>query len=98
MGEMANSSPVSPASENSPQPWEGVRFLEFERENWGPTPDKEDRVFREFSLGLAAYYHRLYRLCRTREALLYDAYLSRTILDAADEALSTRLRSQEAAS
>jgi hypothetical protein len=94
MGVMANSQSVPPVSENSPEVWEGARFLEFEREHWGHAPGKEDRVFREFSLGLAAYYHRLYRFCRSRDALVYDAHLSRSILDAASTALTTRLRSQ----
>ena len=90
MGAMAISVSSTPSSNPSAEGWEGVRFLEFEREHWGVAEGKEDRVFTEFSLGLPAYYQRLYRLCRTREALAYDAHLVRMILDAADSALEKR--------
>jgi hypothetical protein len=90
MGAMAISVSTTTSSPSSPEEWEGVRFLEFEREHWGVTDDKEDLVFGEFSLGLPAYYQRLYRLCRTKDALSYDAHLVRMILDAADSALERR--------
>ncbi len=90
MGAMAISFPSPTSSEPSPEEWDGVRFLEFEREHWGVTEGKEDAVFGEFSMGLPAYYQRLYRLCRTREALGYDAHLVRMILEAADAALERR--------
>jgi hypothetical protein len=90
MGAMAISVP-STASHSSPEEWEGARFLEFEREHWGITEEKEDAVFGEFSMGLPAYYQRLYRLCRTKEALRYDAHLVRLILDAADSAVERRI-------
>lgn len=90
MESMAISASFPTSSEHSPEAWEGVRFLEFERQHWGVTDDKEDLVFTEFSVGLPAYYQRLYRLCRSKEALAYDAHLARTILDAADTALKKR--------
>jgi hypothetical protein len=90
MGAMAISVSSTTPAHSSPEKWEGVRFLEFEREHWGVTDDKEDAVFSEFSLGLPAYYQRLYRLCRTKEALSHDALLVRAILDAADVALERR--------
>jgi hypothetical protein len=90
MGAMAISVSTTTSSPSSPEEWEGVRFLEFEREHWGVTDDKEDLVFGEFCLGLPAYYQRLYRLCRTKDALSYDAHLVRMILDAADSALERR--------
>ena len=91
MGAMAISVSFPASAHTSPEEWEGVRFLEFEREHWGVTPDKEDLVFGEFAMGLPAYYQRLYRLCRTKEALGYDAHLVRMILDAADSALERRI-------
>jgi hypothetical protein len=91
MGAMAISVSSSTTAHSSAEEWEGVRFLEFEREHWGVTDDKEDLVFGEFSMGLPAYYQRLYRLCRTKDALSYDAHLVRTILDAADSALERRI-------
>jgi hypothetical protein len=90
MEEMAISVSSPPSPRPSAESWEGVRYLEFERDHWGITQDKEDLVFGEFSLGLPAYYQRLYRLCRTKEALAYDAHLVRLILDAADSALESR--------
>ena len=91
MGAMAISVSSTTSAHSSPEEWEGVRFLEFEREHWGVTEEKEDAVFGEFSMGLPAYYQRLYRLCRTKEALSYDAHLVRMILDAADSALERRV-------
>jgi hypothetical protein len=91
MGAMAISVSSNVSAHSSPEEWEGVRFLEFEREHWGVTDDKEDLVFGEFAMGLPAYYQRLYRLCRTKDALSYDAYLVRMILDAADSALERRI-------
>jgi hypothetical protein len=91
MGAMAISVSSTTSAHPSPEEWEGVRFLEFEREHWGVTEAKEDAVFSEFSLGLPAYYQRLYRLCRTREALSYDAQLVRMILEAADTAVERRV-------
>ena len=91
METMAMSVSSHASTHSSPGEWEGVRFLEFEREHWGVTPDKEDLVFGEFAMGLPAYYQRLYRLCRTKEALGYDAHLVRMILDAADSALERRI-------
>ena len=87
---MAISASSSPPAPESAHLWEGERFLEFERNHWGVSSDKEDRVFATFGLGLPAYYQRLYRLCRSHEALAYDAHLVRAILDAADAALSIR--------
>jgi hypothetical protein len=91
MGAMAISLSSTPSPHPSSEEWEGVHFLEFERKHWGVTDDKEDLVFGEFSMGLPAYYQRLYRLCRTREALVYDAHLVRLILEAADTALEHRI-------
>jgi hypothetical protein len=91
MGAMAISVSSTASAHSSPEKWEGVRFLEFERQHWGVTDDKEDAVFSEFSVGLPAYYQRLYRLCRTQEALSYDAHLVRMILDAAEIALERRI-------
>jgi hypothetical protein len=91
MGAMAISVSSTASTQSSPEEWEGIRFLEFEREHWGVTEEKEDAVFGEFSMGLPAYYQRLYRLCRTKEALHYDAHLVRMILDAADTALERRM-------
>ena len=90
MGAMAISLSSPASTHSSPEEWEGVRFLEFERKYWGVTNEKEDLVFDEFSMGLPAYYQRLYRLCRTKDALSYDAHLVRMILDAADSALERR--------
>jgi hypothetical protein len=90
MGAMATSLSSTPSPDLSPEDWEGVCFLEFERQHWGVTENKEDLVFGEFSLSLPAYYQRLYRLCKTKEALGYDAHLARMILDAADDALHNR--------
>jgi hypothetical protein len=64
--------------------------LEFERSNWGTVDGTEDRVFERFGLGLPAYYQRLYRECRSAEALSYDAHLVRLIRDAAEGALKFR--------
>ena len=91
MGAMAISVSSTTPSHPSLEEWEGIRFLEFEREHWGVTEAKEDAVFGEFSMGLPAYYQRLYRLCRTKEALSYDAHLVRMILDAADTAVERRV-------
>jgi len=91
MGAMAISVSSTTPSHSSPEEWEGIRFLEFEREHWGVQGDKEDLVYGAFSLGLPAYYQRLYRLCRTKEALSYDAHLVRMILDAADTAVERRI-------
>lgn len=90
MEAMALSISPQPAPDESAETWEGARFLEFERAHWGITGPKEDDVFTEFSLTLPAYYQRLYRWCRTKEALAYDAHLVRLILDAADVALENR--------
>ena len=91
MGSMAISLSSTPPTDPSSEGWEGIHFLEFERQHWGMTERKEELVFAEFSLGLPAYYQRLYRLCKTREALGYDAHLVRMILDAADTALERRI-------
>jgi hypothetical protein len=90
MGAMAIFVSSTASAHSSPEEWDGVRFLEFERDHWGLSEEKEDLVFSEFSLGLPAYYQRLYRLCRTKEALSYDAHLVRMILDAADHAVARR--------
>jgi len=90
MGAMAISASSSASAHSVSKEWEGARFLEFEREHWGVTESKEDAVFSEFSLGLPAYYQRLYRLCRTQEALSYDAHLVRMILEAANTAVERR--------
>jgi hypothetical protein len=92
MEAMPTSAPHTPTPPPSADDWEGVAFLECERAHWGVTSGKEERVFEAFGLGLPAYYQRLYRLCRTREALGYDAHLARSILDAADDALAHRRR------
>jgi len=90
MEAMAISAPNSSTPPPSTDGWEGAAFLECERSHWGVTAGKEERVFETFGLGLPAYYQQLYRLCRTREALGYDAHLVRAILDAADRALTRR--------
>jgi hypothetical protein len=74
----------------SVEDWAGATFLEFERNHWGTVDGKEDRVFERFGLGLPAYYQRLYRECRSAEAISYDAHLVRLILDAAEGALEFR--------
>lgn len=91
---MATPVSIPPAAHENSSSWEGAEFLEFERDNWGHVPGKEDAVYREFGIGLAAYYHQLHRHCRSRDALLYDAHLTRAILDAADSAVSSRLSVQ----
>jgi hypothetical protein len=91
MGAMAISASPTPTPPPSTSDWEGAAFLECERAHWGVTATKEELVFETFGLGLPAYYQRLYRLCRTREALSYDAHLVRTILDAADRAVTRRM-------
>ena len=58
-------------------------ILEFERENWGTKANKESAVRERFSLSLARYYQRVYTICRTPEALVYDAVLVRNITEAA---------------
>lgn len=58
-------------------------ILEFERENWGAQANKESAVRERFSLSLARYYQRVYTICRSVEALAYDAVLVRNIRDAA---------------
>lgn len=87
---MAMSASTTPASPPSSDGWEGIPVLEFERKHWGVSDSKEDLVFSRFGLGLPAYYQRLYRICRMSQALAYDAYLVRSILDAADTAVSNR--------
>ena len=91
MGQMANPWSTAPTAPDGSPSWEGVTFLECEREYWGNVPGKEDVVFQTFGIGLASYYHQLHRHCRSKEALMYDAHLARAILDAADSAVSRRL-------
>jgi hypothetical protein len=58
-------------------------LLEFERSNWGAMANKESAVRERFSLSLARYYQRVYTICRSPEALRYDATLVRAIEEAA---------------
>lgn len=91
---MANSWSIPPADADDSPSWEGASFLECERDHWGNLPGKEDIVFEKFGIGLAAYYHRLHRHARSRDALVYDAHLARAIVDAADNAVFSRLSRQ----
>lgn len=61
---------------------EDSALVEFERSHWGATPNKESAVRERFGLSLARYYQRVYALCRTPEALEYDAVFVRQCLDA----------------
>ena len=91
MGQMAKqTSPLSSAPDSGGE-WWGFELLEFERVHWGPGDNKEDLVRHRFGLGLPAYYQRLYRACRSAEAVTYDALLVRSILDASDRAMRDRL-------
>jgi hypothetical protein len=58
-------------------------ILEFERHLWGPSPNKESAVREAFGLSLARYYQRVGAICRTTEALEYDAVLVRNCQEAA---------------
>ena len=89
----AMSSPLAPNMPPTPSP-EDVALLECERELWGPSSAKEQRVFEQFGLSLPAYYQRLYALCQTHAALAYDAVLVGRILEVADQVTTVRLRRQ----
>ncbi|MBT5248390.1 MAG: DUF3263 domain-containing protein [Microbacteriaceae bacterium] len=64
-------------------PAQDREILEFERRLWGPTPNKESAVREAFGLSLARYYQRVYAICRTEQALEYDAVLVRQCQEAA---------------
>lgn len=85
----AGSTPPSPSRALSEHDQE---LLECERAHWGATPGKEQVVFERFGMALPTYYHRLYQVCQTAEALEYDSVLSRHILDTADQVTTRRLR------
>ena len=60
-----------------------IDILEFERVHWGAFPNKESAVRERFGLSLARYYQRVYAICRTEQALEYDAVLVRQCQEAA---------------
>jgi len=60
---------------------EDVDFIEFERENWGPTRSKESLVRKVWNLPLVRYYQRLYGIMESPAARRYDPILVRSFAD-----------------
>ena len=60
---------------------EDVDFIEFERENWGPTRSKESLVRKVWNLPLVRYYQRLYGIMETPAARRYDPILVRSFAE-----------------
>lgn len=69
-----------------------IAYLECEREHWGPAGRKEKIVMDVFGVSLPVFYQRLYRICESRAAWIYDPVLVRQIRDVADDVSSKRLR------
>jgi len=65
-------------------------ILEFERQFWGATPNKESAVRERFGLTLARYYQRIYAICQLPQALEYDAVLVRNCREAASHRQASR--------
>lgn len=68
-----------------------IAYLECERELWGPGAPKEEVVLQRFGVSVPVYYQRLYRICQSPSAVVYDAALVRRILDVADDVTAQRL-------
>ncbi|MEY4898226.1 MAG: hypothetical protein RL294_37 [Actinomycetota bacterium] len=60
---------------------EDVDFIEFERENWGPTRSKESLVRKVWNLPLVRYYQRLYGIMESPAARRYDPILVRSFAE-----------------
>ncbi|MEN9911098.1 MAG: hypothetical protein RLZZ441_666 [Actinomycetota bacterium] len=60
---------------------EDVDFIEFERENWGPTRSKESLVRKVWNLPLVRYYQRLYGIMESPAARRYDPILVRSLAE-----------------
>ena len=72
-----------------------IDYLECERDNWGPSGQKEKIVFERFGVSVPVFYQRLYRICESEAAWQYDAVLIRHIRDVADDVTSRRLNRGE---
>ena len=63
---------------------EDVDFIEFERENWGPTRSKESLVRKVWNLPLVRYYQRLYGIMESPAARRYDPILVRSFAETSE--------------
>ena len=63
---------------------EDVDFIEFERENWGPTRSKESLVRKVWNLPLVRYYQRLYGIMGLTAARRYDPILVRSFAETSE--------------
>jgi len=72
-----------------------VAIVEFERSHWGATPNKESAVRERFGLSVARYYQRLYAVCKTPEALAYDAVFIRACVEASTQRSRNRRLGKE---
>ena len=61
-----------------------VDVIEFERENWGPTPSKESLVRKVWNLPLVRYYQRLYGIMELPAARRYDPILVRSFAETSE--------------
>ncbi len=61
-----------------------VDFIEFERENWGPTRSKESLVRKVWNLPLVRYYQRLYGIMEQAAARRYDSILVRSFAETSE--------------
>ena len=63
---------------------EDVDFIEFERENWGPTRSKESLVRKVWNLPLVRYYQRLYGIMGLTAARRYDPILVKSFAETSE--------------